>query len=296
MNKTKGIITVMLAAIIYGFTPILGKLTYLEGSNTLSLTFYRSFMSLPIIFAILKSKNIPLSVTKSELTKLTFLGILGPSITALMLYGAYNYIPVGMTTTIHYIYPVLVTAVCIIFFKEKISREKVIAVILSTIGISLFFEGDISQNTMGILLALLSGCTYGAFILFIDKSGIKGMYPLKFCFFTCLSSSVFLFIFGIVTKNLVFHMSLIGWLYTFLVSISVSIVANSLMQIGIKHVGSTVTSIVGMFEPITSVIMGIIFLSEPFTIKNMVGSIIIIIAVSILTISKEEITETNNIV
>lgn len=293
MNKTKGIVTVMMAAIIFGFTPILGKFSYLEGSNTLSLTFYRSFMSLPIIYAILKVQKIPMKVTKSEFAKLTFLGILGPSLTALMLYGAYNYIPVGMTTTIHYIYPVLVTAVCIIFFKEKISREKITAVVLSTIGISLFFEGDISQNTMGILLAVLSGCSYGAFILFIDKSGIKGMYPLKFSFYTCASSSIFLFIFGIATKSLVFQMSSIGWFYTFLVSIFVSVMANSLMQVGIKHVGSTVTAIVGMFEPITSVVTGIIFLNEPFTMKNMVGSIFIIIAVLVLTVSKEDIVETN---
>lgn len=293
MNKTKGIITVTLAAIIFGFTPILGKFSYMEGSNTLSLTFYRSFMSLPVIYAILKAKKIPMSVSKPELSKLTFLGVLGPSLTALMLYGAYNYIPVGMTTTIHYIYPVLVTAVCIVFFKEKISREKIAAVVLSTIGISMFFEGDITQNTTGILLAILSGCTYGAFIIFIDKSGIKGMHPLKFCFYTCVSSSTFLFIFGISTKSLVFNMTFAGWIYTFLVSIFVSIVANSLMQIGIRHVGSTVTAIVGMFEPITSVIMGIIFLHEPFTLKNTIGSIFIIAAVSILTLAKEEVTETN---
>lgn len=291
MSKTKGILTIMLAAIIYGFTPILGKLTYIEGSNTLSLTFYRSFLSLPILYLILKVKHVSLKVTKQEFAKLSFLGILGPSLTALMLYGAYNYISVGMTTTIHYIYPVLVTAVCIIFFKEKISKEKIIAVILSTIGICLFFEGDLSKNVIGILLALFSGFTYGAHILFIDKSGIKGMYPIKFSFYSCLASSIFLFFFGIATKTLIFEMSVIGWLYTILVSILVSVIASSLMPIGIKHVGSTVTSIVGMFEPITSVIMGILFLSEPFTVKNMIGSTFIIIAVLTLTLAKEEKAE-----
>lgn len=288
MNKSKGIATVTLAAFIYGFTPILGKLTYLEGSNTLSLTFYRSFLSLPIMFAILKFLKIPMSVSKKEGAKLTLAGLIGPTITTLTLYGAYNYISVGMTTTIHYIYPVLVTAVCIIFFKEKISKEKIVAVILSTIGICLFFDGSFSTNIKGILLALASGIAYGAHILFIDKSGIKEMHPIKFSFYSCVASSIFLFAVGITTKSLVFNMTAYGWFYTVLVSMLVSILANSLMPVAIKNVGSTVTSIAGMFEPITSVIMGILFLREPFTFKNMLGSTIIIVAVLILALTKEK--------
>jgi len=62
MNKTKGLTFGILAAFIYGFTPILGKLTYFEGSNSISLTFYRNFLSIPLIFAVLKYKNVPISV------------------------------------------------------------------------------------------------------------------------------------------------------------------------------------------------------------------------------------------
>ena len=288
MNKTRGITCAVLAAFIYGFTPILGKFTYLEGSNSFSLTFYRSFLTLPVLYAILKANKISLSITKTELKKLSVLGILGPSLTALTLYGSYNYISVGMSTTIHYIYPVLVACVCIIFFKEKLSKEKFISLTLSVIGILLFFEGDFSGSIVGILLSLFSGITYGSFLLFLDKSGINSMYPFKISFYTCMISSIFLFIFGIATKDLIFHMSVAGWFYTFLVSIFVSVVANTLMAIAVKNTGSTVTAIVGMFEPITSVILGILFLSEQFTLKNIIGCVFILIAVLILTVTKEE--------
>ncbi len=65
MNKTKGLIFAILAAFIYGFTPVLGKLTYLEGSNSMSLTFYRNFLSIPLLFAILKYKKIPVAADKN---------------------------------------------------------------------------------------------------------------------------------------------------------------------------------------------------------------------------------------
>lgn len=288
MNKTKGIACAILAAFIYGFTPILGKFSYLEGSNSFSLTFYRSFLSLPILFVILKANKISLSVTKTEIKGLTVLGVLGPVLTALTLYGAYNYISVGMATTIHYIYPVLVASACIILFKETLSREKLLALIFSTVGILLFFEGDFSGSILGIIIALFSGIFYATFIVFMDKSGIKVMFPFKISFYTCTVSTIVLFFFGVATRNLVFHMSLLGWIYTFLVAIFVSVLANTLMAIAIKHAGSTITAIVGMFEPITSVILGVIFLNEILSFKNILGCTFILIAVLILTLSRDK--------
>lgn len=288
MNKTKGITCAVLAAFIYGFTPILGKLSYLEGSNSFSLTFYRSLLTLPMLFVILKVNKVPLSVTKTDLKKLTILSILGPVLTALTLYGAYNYISVGMTTTIHYIYPVLVASACVVFFKEKLSKEKLIALILSTIGILLFFEGDFSGSILGIIIALISGMTYASFIVFMDKSGINTMFPFKISFYLCIVSTILLFIFGIITNALVFNMSMLGWFYTILVAIFVSVLANTLMAVAIKNTGSTITAIVGMFEPITSVILGVIFLNEILSFKNIVGCILILIAVLILTLVRDK--------
>ncbi len=293
MNKTKGITCAVLAAFIYGFTPILGKLSYAEGSNSFSLTFYRSLLTLPMLFVILKANKIPLSVTKTELKNLTILSILGPVLTALTLYGAYNYISVGMTTTIHYIYPVLVASACVILFKEKLNKEKLTALILSTIGILLFFEGDFSGSILGIIIALISGITYASFIVFMDKSGINTMFPFKISFYLCIVSTILLFIFGISTSKLVFSMSILGWFYTILVAIFVSVLANTLMAVAIKNAGSTITAIVGMFEPITSVILGVIFLNELLSFKNIVGCILILTAVLILTLTREKKFEQN---
>ncbi|WP_326911050.1 DMT family transporter [Sedimentibacter sp. MB31-C6] len=286
MNKTRGLIYAILAGFIYGFTPILGKLSYMEGSNTLSLTFYRSLLSIPFIFGILKYKKIPLAITKQEIKKLAILSSLGPSLTAITLYGAYNYISVGMTTTIHYIYPVLVAAVSVIIFKEKISKEKILALVLSTIGVALFFEGSFS--IVGVILALLSGVIYGAHLLYIDKSGLNAMYPFKISLFLSAFASIYMFIFGMISKTLVFNMSIKGWIYTLLVSIFVSVLANTLITMAVKNVGPTVTAIVGMFEPITSILLGIILLNEPFTLKNIFACILILTGVLIITLIKEE--------
>lgn len=284
MNKTKGLTFGILAGFIYGFTPILGKLTYLEGSNPISLTFYRNLLAIPFFFAMLKYKGIPLKAEKNQLKKLAVLGLLA-SATALSLYSSYNYISVGMSTTIHYIYPVLVTAACIIIFKDKISRDKVVSLILSTIGITLFFEGSI--NMTGILMAFLSGVFFAGYLLFMDKSGLNTIFPFKITLYTAIFSSVYLFIFGIISKNLVFKMSFTGWFYTILVAVFVSFFANTFVTLGVKYVGPTVTSIVGMLEPITSIAMGILFLREPVTLRNILACTLILIGVMIVTLARD---------
>lgn len=286
MNKTKGAVFGILAAFIYGFTPILGKLSYLEGSNFMSLTFYRNFLSIPFLFLMLKHKKIDMKITKSEGKKLAILSSLGSTLTALTLYGAYDYISVGMTTTIHYIYPVLVTAACILIFKETVSKEKIIALVLSTIGVMMFFEGNFSL--IGVSLALISGIIYAAHILYIDKSGLNTMYPFKIAFYCAVFSSIYLFIASKACGNLVFDMTLKGWIFTALVAFFVSFLANTFIPIGVKYVGSTVTSIVGMFEPITSVILGILILNEPVTVKNILACVLILVGVLIVTLTKEK--------
>lgn len=291
MNKTKGLAFGILAGFIYGFTPILGKLTYLEGSNSMSLTFYRNLLSIPFLFLMLKYKKVDLKIDKVQAKKLAILAALGSTLTALTLYGAYNYISVGMTTTIHYIYPVLVTAVCILIFKENVSKEKLIALVLSTIGVMMFFEGDF--NIIGIALALLSGVFYAGHLLYIDKSGLNTMYPFKITFYLSVFASIYLFIAGSLSGNLVFSMTPKGWIFTTLVAFFVSFLANTFIPISVKYVGPTVTSIVGLFEPITSIVMGILFLSEPLTIKSVIAGVLIMLGVLIVTLAKDNNDEDN---
>lgn len=289
MNKNKGITFGVLAGIIYGSTPILAKLTYLEGSNSIALTLYRNLLSVPFIFVMLKYKGYKkndFKITSVEFKKVAILASLGPTLTALTLYGAYNYISVGMSTTIHYIYPVLVTVASILIFKEKISAEKVIALILSTIGIMLFFEGNF--NIVGVMLALISGVIYAVHILYIDKSGLNTMYPFKLNFYLTIFASVYLFVFSAASGNLTFSLTPKGWIYTTLIAFFVSFLANTFIFISVKNAGPTITSIVGMLEPITSVVLGILILKEPVSYKIIVACILILAGVLVVTMAKDK--------
>lgn len=189
-TSTRGILLTMLSAVTFGFAFTLGPMTYGEaGSNPVTLTFLRNFLSLPVLLAILWYQGVSLHVSAKELWSLTVLGGIGNAVTTLMLFIAFSLIDVGVATTIHFIYPVFVTIGCVLFYKERLGLQKFIALLIATAGIACFFLGvDMSAGFsggtfLGLFLAVASGVTYAFYIIYMDKSGLKNQPVFKISFY-----------------------------------------------------------------------------------------------------------------
>lgn len=164
-----GILCAISAAIIYGFTPILARIAFVGGANGITVSFLRGIISLPLLLIILVYKKVPLQLGKDW--KGVFLaGVFGMSLTTLLLYMSYGYISVGIAETLHFIYPILVTVTCIVWFNEKMNRWKLSALILCSIGIFMFIDQISSFGVTGMVLALLSGVAYAYYIICVDKN------------------------------------------------------------------------------------------------------------------------------
>lgn len=288
-RKSIGIICAIAAAIIYGFTPIFGKISFMEGSNTITLTFFRSLFSFPVLFLMLKAKGVSIRVTRKQFFTLVIMGFLGAFATGLMLYGAYNYISVGLTTCMHDVYPVLVAGGSVLLFHDKVSRSKVLALVLALVGLWTILAGDMTLNFIGVALALGSGVAYAAYMLIMEKCGMNTLNSFLISFYACGVASVFLFLFGTATDQLVYSLTPKGWLFTFLMAMFVAVLANSLVPMAVKNVGPTVTSILGMFEPVVALALGIFFLGENLTLRSALGCGLVIAAVIIMTLEKETV-------
>lgn len=283
-TKSKGILAVILSGAIFGSMPLMAKFVYEAGGNAVSLTFYRFLLILPFLYILLKqNNNETLKITKQEFKKILLVSTLGYGSTPLLLYSSYNYIPSGMATTIHFIYPVFVILGCILFFKEKTNMIKIIAVTLCILGVFMFYKGDGSINFTGIFLSFASSITFAFYTVYIDKSGLKKMNTVKLIFYLCMMASVMILLFSIATNTFVINIKPAGWLFTIILSLSVGLGAV-LFQIGIKTVGPQSTSILSTFEPITSVIIGVLILNESFGIKTVLGSGLILIAVILISV------------
>lgn len=285
--KFRGILFTILSAVIFGVTPALASLTYGLGNNSLSMTFYRNLFAIPFLFLILKYKKIPLKIERGELKNIFILSLIGVAITTALLYSSYTYIGIGAATTLHFMYPIFVAMACKFIFKEKLGKGKILSLILAFIGVALFMDTKSSGNIAGILMALISGGTYAFYILWLDKKDLVKINPYKLSFYIVTFSSFEMFVGNIFGSYIEVNLPLKAYILMILCSILASIVGIVSFQIGVSIIGSTSAAIFSLFEPITSVISGILLFNESLNINKLIGCLIIFVAITYLAIESK---------
>ncbi|MBE6025501.1 MAG: EamA/RhaT family transporter [Clostridiales bacterium] len=290
-SKVKGIGATLLSAIYFGFVPLLMKTVYAGGGNSFTAAFLRFAFSIPVLFVVLKIKGVDLRITREELKHFFIITAFGYAGTTLLVFTAYNYIPTGMTTTIHFLYPTFTVAGLMIFYREKIKASKIFCVILCLIGIIMFYNGGEGHASLiGILLALCSSMTYAFYTIFLGKSEVlRDIEPMKRLFYMHIIGAIIMLAIGLISGNLNFHMTPLSWGVMALTANLTAFVGALLYQIGVKYIGAESTAMLSTFEPITSVIVGILVYGEPMTLRIFIGCAAIIASTLIIarTESKE---------
>ncbi len=284
-KKLRGILYAVLAAIIYGFTPVLARIAFDGGANSITVAFLRGGISIPVLLIILGCKKISLDPGKHwGLILLT--GVFGTGLTTLLLYQSYSYLSVGIATVLHYIYPLLVSVTCMVFFKEKINRWKVTSLVLCSIGIFMFIDSISSFGIAGMFLALLSGATYAFYMICVDKSQLKDIDYFKLTLYLNFFMFIVAGIFGSFTGELNFSLTPKAWILCALVSLFIALGALPLTQQGIKLAGASTVAILSTLEPITSITLGTLILKEPISLLKLIGCIFIIVSILLIAISE----------
>ena len=144
--------------------------------------------------------------------------------------------------------------------------------------------GGLEASPVGLTLALLSSVAYSAYLIIADKSGVRELTGFKISFYNTLFGTAFLFIFG---KALGFSFGEChrpGWIWLFLTGLMVVCIGNVMTPEAIKRIGPTVTGILGILEPITSLVCSILLLGEAFTPRTLLGGILVLASAFLITI------------
>lgn len=289
----KGLIYGVISSSTFGLIPLFALPAIQGGIGVNSVMFYRFGISALVLGLWLLGRKHNLRVTFRELGMLAVLGMFY-AMTALLLTMSYLYIPSGVATTIHFLYPVVVTAIMILFFKDKVSLPLVVAVFMAILGVFLLSSsgatGEIHLG--GLLLVLTTVVTYAVYIVGVNKSCVQRMDGLKLTFYVLLMGAV---VFG---TNLLLRGEVLDpipdgetGIYILLLALIPTLVSDFTLILSVQYVGSTTTAVLGCMEPLTAVVMGVLFLQERLEGGQVTGILIILLAVSlvILANSKEGI-------
>ena len=289
--KAKGILFTILSALLFGICPVLSTQSYQLGSNAMTLTLYREVMVLPLLLAALLLRRVSLRVTKRELLTLFLVGLFCRGATTLMLNIAYLYVGVGTATVLHFMYPVFVAILCRVFFQDRLSRGKIIALCLACAGVVLFLERSNGSNALlGTALAFGSGVTYAIFMVAADKTCLRRMDPFLVTFYTAGAVVVGMLLADLPLGQIVYRLPPKAFFYTFLVAVGSSFLAVLLLQIGVRYLSATTAAVFSLFEPVSCAIAGAVWLSESFTLQKLLGSVIILGAAGLLAAAKPEVS------
>ena len=279
-TKQKGIIFTMIATILFGVTPAVGKLTYAMGNNGVQLAFLRHLFVLPLFLMIVIYQGQSLRLNKSQCLDVFKVGFFGNTLTIVMLYSSYEYIGVGSATVLHFLYPLFVVCMNFILYHQKLNKQQLCCLALAIIGIFCFMDSS-SSSLIGALLAILSGVFFAYYMVGMDHSSIRYMSPYVFNFYLVLMNSVVIFILAFLLGRITI-LPVQAYILSGVVAILTSLVGVVLLQKGIYCLGASLTAILSTLEPITSIVVGVVWLNESLTLLKIIGCILVLLSTFIL--------------
>ena len=170
MRQLKGVLLAMISSSTFGLIPLFALPAMQEGVGLDSVLFYRFAISAVVVGVYLLLRRVDLRITLKEFGTMFLLGGAYAS-TSLFLTASYLYIPSGVATTIHFLYPMVVTTVMILFFKDKVSVPVIGATLMAILGVYLLSNNGTAGTVSlkGLLLVLTTVVTYALYIIGFDS-------------------------------------------------------------------------------------------------------------------------------
>lgn len=292
MSKLTGILLAIASSATFGLIPLFSIPVLESGVNLESLCFYRFLVATLLMALFMLVKGVSFKIKREEFIPLFILSIFYAS-TSLFLTGSYAYMPSSIATTIHFLYPVLVTTIMILFFKERFSLFKGIAVVAALIGVYFLSGSADSSSTesislMGLLFVFITIITYGTYIVGVNQIPILKRVNGTTLTFYILANSAFFFLCNLVFRGVEFSVvdSASQWYNIIALGLFATLISDLTLVYAIQIIGSTVTAILGCMEPLTAVIVGITLFKERITNTQYIGILFVFVAVYLVIMAQ----------
>ena len=276
-----GIIT----GITYGLNPLFGMPLMNNGAAIESILFFRYAFAVVILGAFLWLTKQSFKITAKQAGVLLILGLLYTS-SSICLFEAYNYIASGLATTLIFLYPVLV-AIIMVFLRVVPSWPVWLAIAATFGGVLVMTQGSSGEaiDPIGVMLSLGSALVYALFIVIINRSKAIAEISNTLLTFYALMVGAMVFLGMILLSDTTITAGIEGgsaWLNLVGLALLPTIVSTATLAIATRNIGATKASVLGVFEPITAILVGTLMFGEPLTTNIVVGICIAIVAVTFM--------------
>lgn len=275
MKKAR--LELILSMIIFGTLGIFVKNISLSSGE---LALCRAVLAATLIGIILciKKDGIPFAKVRKEIPFLLFSGA-ALGINWILLFEAYKYTTVSAATLSYYFAPILVTIICPVLFKEKLTKRQVFCSVMSAVGVAMIIGAGGSngseKNMLGVLLGLGAAVFYAVVVL-LNKF-MKEVTGLHRTFLQFLTAIAVLLPYVLLNGGL--HLQMlggVGWLNLFIVGLVHTGLSYCLYFSSLKELRGQEAAILSYIDPLTAVLVSVVFLKEGITLWQIAGGIFIL--------------------
>lgn len=291
--RINGMFYAALSSASFGFSPLFSLGLLAAGLSNFDVLSYRWLIAgiVLMVYAACKKKSLAIN-SFDEAWKIVLLSILR-AITSITLLIGYANISSGISSTINFMYPVIVALCMMIFFGEKRTWVDFIAIVGSFFGVYLLASGDSiivegGNTQLGLACSLISAFSFAGYYILMKQVKADKIEVVKFTTWIMMLSAFYFIICAIIFEGrLTFVSDGKSWMNILGLGLWSTMVSNITGVKAIRRIGPTLTSILGALQPMTAVVLGVLFLNEHLYFRSAIGIACILISVSIIVMHQQ---------
>ena len=287
----KGYLCVMAAALLWASNGTIGKALFNAGMSPFVLVQTRVVLSAAILTLVLSVwRPALLKIRLRDIGHLLLFGGVFMALMQLSYFFAISKIQVAAAILVQYLAPALVACYSMLFWHERVTFLKVLALLLSVAGCYLVVGGYnlslLTMNRVGIMWALLSAVAFASTTLLSEK-GMHQYNPWTVLAYGFLFSSLSLNIVQRPLSVLSQSYTPTQWASILYVGVFGTLIPFGLYLAGVNHIRSTRAIITATLEPIAAAFMAFFLLGESLSSLQIAGGLSVIIAIVLLQWERE---------
>jgi drug/metabolite transporter (DMT)-like permease len=282
-----GVLLAVAGSICFSGKAIIVKLSYRYGVDTVTLLMYRMLFALPLfLLASWWAGRGKPALTRREWAMLAGLGFSGYYLASFLDFLGLQYVTAGLERLILYMNPTIVLGAGMLVFKTQVHRSQWLALAVSYAGVLLVFAHDLnfggSHVALGGLLVFGSAISYALYLLFTGEA-VKQLGALRVTgVATSLASLICIAqFFALRPISAMVVPTPVLWLAVLNATLC-TFVPVLLVAFALERVKPAVAAQVGMVGPMSTIILGVLLLNEPFNLWMVAGTMLVLTGIWML--------------
>jgi len=270
-DQNRGAWFIVASAAGFATLGILIKFAFQGGANITTILAGRFLLAGAFLLCFLRLNRTRLTVSRKTAVQLILMGAVGYGGMSGLYANSIHFLPASLTGMLLYTYPALVTVLAVLTGTEQFNLTKGAALLLCTGGLVLLLGASFDGVQLeGVLSALGAAVIYSCYIL-IGNRILKDLDPMVTSLYVCSSAGLAFLCYGAVSGELVYRMSLGGWLSIVGIAVFPTIFGVIGFFAGLRLIGATNASIISTLEPLITVLLSAVLLGERISALQALG-------------------------